>query len=313
MNGKILIIGSLNMDMVIQLNEMPKIGETLMAKTLSYVPGGKGANQAFAAGKLGGKAMMLGCVGDDAFGQVLLDNLAKSDTDISGICKCSDNPTGTAVIYVDENGDNSIVVVSGANGSCDVEYLKQHDDWIKDAEYVILQMEIPFEAVFYAVRRASELGKKVILNPAPAPMPDVIPDDIWRKTDYITPNETELLKLSGETVMDMEHIYSGVRRLHQKGVRNILVTLGDKGVLFSDGQSERLFPTRKVDAVDTTAAGDCFNAAFAVGLSEGMTQEQAIAFANTASSIAVTRKGAQSSIPDRDEVSRVQNGNGISC
>ena len=244
MDKRILIIGSLNMDIVIEMKRMPLIGETVLGENLTYVPGGKGANQAYAAGKLGGKVTMLGCVGDDSLGQKLKDNLAKSGTDASYIRNIEGKPTGTAIIYVNDDGDNSIVVISGANEACDVEYLKQN------------------EALF----------------------------------------ETELLKLTGQQEMTMDNIRNGAHALLEKGVKNILVTLGDKGVLFVNDRKEKLFPARKVTAVDTTAAGDCFNGAFVTGLAEEMSFDEAIVFANMASSLAVTRKGAQSSIPGREEL-----------
>lgn len=168
---------------------------------------------------------------------------------------------------------------------------------------MLFQMEIPAEAVYYGIRRAKELGKTVILNPAPAP--DGLPADILQKIDYLTPNETETLKLSGLTEMSEESLLTGAEELLKKGVKNVIVTMGDKGALLVNDEGKNLYPTRKVKAVDTTAAGDCFNAAFAVGLSEGMSHEEAIRFANTASSISVTRKGAQGSIPSRKEVDAV--------
>lgn len=305
MDKRILIIGSLNMDIVIEMKRMPLIGETVLGKNLTYVPGGKGANQAYAAGKLRGKVTMLGCVGDDSLGQKLKENLAKSGTDVSYIKNIEGKPTGTAVIYVNDDGDNSIVVISGANEACDVEYLKQNETLFAENEYVMFQMEIPYETIFYGIRKASELGKTVILNPAPAP--DSLPEDIWEKIDYLTPNETELLKLTGQQEMTMHNIRNGARWLIDKGVKNVLVTLGDKGVLFVNDTEEKLFPARKVTAVDTTAAGDCFNGAFITGLAEEMSFEEAIMFANLASSLAVTRKGAQSSIPGREELDELSN------
>lgn len=303
MKKRILIVGSLNMDIVIEMKNMPLIGETVLGKEMTYVPGGKGANQAYAAGKLGGAVTMLGCVGNDSLGLKLKSNIEQSGADGAHIKLLDSKSTGTAVIYVNEKGDNSIVVISGANGACDIAYLEENERLFAESDYIMFQMEIPYESIFYGIKKAKELGKTVILNPAPAP--DELPDEIWEKIDYLTPNETELLKLSGQKEMTMENIRKGARYLLNKGVRNILVTLGDKGVMFIDEKQEILFPARKVDAVDTTAAGDCFNGAFVVGLAEGMSLKEAIPFANMASSIAVTRKGAQSSIPGRDEVDRL--------
>ena len=214
-----------------------------------------------------------------------------------------EEPTGTAVIYVDEEGNNSIVVAPGANSSCNVELLQKKDELFQMNDFMLFQMEIPLEAVFYGIRKAKEYEKTVILNPAPAP--EDIPDDIWERIDYLTPNETEVLKLCGEPGTSMEHIKKSAKRILAKGVKNVIVTLGDKGVFFVNNNEEHLFEARKVDAIDTTAAGDCFNGAFAVGLSKGMTVCEAIGFANVASSVAVQRKGAQSSIPKWEEVESV--------
>lgn len=300
---KILIIGSLNMDMVIGMKDMPVVGETVLGGNPTYIPGGKGANQAYAVGSLGGNAAMLGCLGNDSHGRALLENMKKSGIDCSGLSMLEQYPTGMAVIYVNEEGNNSIVVISGANRACDVEYLKAYDEMICASDYVIFQMEIPCETVFYGIGRAKELGKTVILNPAPAP--ENLPDEILAKVDYLTPNETEIVKITGKPDETMENIQMGAQELFRKGVKNILVTLGSQGAMLVNEEGVHRYPTKKVDPVDTTAAGDCFNAAFVVGLSEGMTDAEAIQFANTASCIAVTRNGAQSSIPTREEVEEV--------
>lgn len=300
MKRDILIVGSLNMDMTIRMKRMPQKGETVMGKNLSYIPGGKGANQACASGKLGGRATMLGCVGKDSFGKRQLDNLQKNNIEISYIKETETYPTGTAVIYVEDEGDNSIVVVAGANEGCDKEYLMKYDFLFQAYDFFVFQMEIPYEAVYYGISRAKELEKTTILNPAPAP--EEIPAKILEKIDYLTPNETELIKLSGLASISEENIRKGARILLSRGVKNVLVTLGDKGVLLVNQNAERIFPARKVQAIDSTAAGDCFNGAFVTALAEGRKLEDAISFANLASSIAVTRKGAQSSIPDRKEV-----------
>ncbi len=297
---KILVIGSLNMDIVIGVENMPLVGETILGEDIRYVPGGKGGNQAYTAGKLGADVTMLGCTGQDEFGNILLDNLLKAGVDISHVKKSADYSTGTAIIYVNKAGNNSIVVVPGANGQCDAGYLKENEDLFKACDYLLLQMEIPHEAAYYAVRRAKQLGKTVILNPAPAP--DKIPEEILRQLDYITPNETELARLSGSPCDKAEDILFASYGLIQKGVNNVLVTLGDKGALLVNEDGVKSFAARKVYSVtDTTAAGDCFNASFAVALAEGKNHKAAVEFANTAASISVTRPGAQSSIPTREE------------
>lgn len=300
MGKKILVIGSLNMDMVIPIEQMPLKGETILGGNITHIPGGKGANQACAVGKLGGSGVMLGCVGNDQFGNDLCENLMRAGVDVTHIGKVEQISSGIAVILVDAEGSNSIVVAPGTNSECDVQYLKKHDEVLRECDFVIFQMEIPKDAIWYGISRAKELGKTVILNPAPAP--EFIPEEILQKIDYITPNEVEVVKLAGLEGDSLDVIKEAAGSLLQKGIANVLVTLGSRGVmLMKEGYCE-IFPARKVDAIDTTAAGDCFNGAFAVGLSEGMSVEESIAFGNLASSIAVTRKGAQSSIPDRSEV-----------
>ncbi|MDD3278556.1 MAG: ribokinase [Lachnospiraceae bacterium] len=313
MDKQILVVGSLNMDMVIEMDKMPVTGETILGKTLSYIPGGKGANQACAAGKLGGSVRMLGCVGADSFGERQIKNLDSAGVNTESICQRVKEPTGTAVIYVNKEGDNSIVVVAGANGTCDKKYLEQNDKLFQDSEFVVFQMEIPYEAICYGISRAHELGKKVVLNPAPAPQPGEIPDEILSQIDYLTPNETEVIQLGEECGSDMESIKRGAGKLLDKGVGHVLVTLGSQGVLLVDADGERIFPARKVQAVDTTAAGDCFNGALVTRLAEGASLEEAICFANCASSIAVTRKGAQSSIPQKSEVWELMHSDKVVC
>lgn len=297
MKKGILVIGSLNMDLSIDLAKMPVTGETILGRGIAYKAGGKGANQACAAGKLGGRVRMLGCVGQDEFGQKLVKSLSESGVETDYIKESRDLPTGTAVIYVDDNGDNSIVVIPGANMACDIEYLKEQDEQFHWCDYVVLQMEIPYEAVWYSVKRAKELGKMVILNPAPAP--DEIPEEILSLVDYLTPNETEIIALNGKSKDD---IREGAEKLLSRGVSNVIATLGDRGALLVNRYGETFYPARKVVSVDTTAAGDCFNGAMVAALAEGQSEAEAILFANIASSIAVTRKGTQESLPIREEV-----------
>lgn len=297
MKKGILVIGGLNMDLSIDLAKMPVTGETILGRGIAYKAGGKGANQACAAGKLGGRVRMLGCVGQDEFGQKLVKSLSESGVETDYIKESRDLPTGTAVIYVDDNGDNSIVVIPGANMACDIEYLKEQDEQFHWCDYVVLQMEIPYEAVWYSVKRAKELGKMVILNPAPAP--DEIPEEILSLVDYLTPNETEIIALNGKSKDD---IREGAEKLLSRGVSNVIATLGDRGALLVNRYGETFYPARKVVSVDTTAAGDCFNGAMVAALAEGQSEAEAILFANIASSIAVTRKGAQESLPIREEV-----------
>lgn len=300
MKKKILVIGSLNMDMDITLENFPSAGQTVLGRTLENVPGGKGANQAFAAGRLGGDCTMLGCVGDDGFGKALISNLSQCvKTDY---IKVKENiNSGTAVIYINDAGENSIVVIPGSNGKCDIEYLKENDNLFKETDYVMFQLEIPYETVFYGIKRAHELGKTVILNPAPAPKKGDFSDEIYPMIDYITPNETETAIITGISTDD--DVEKAGERLIDMGVKNALITLGSKGALLIKSDKTKIYsPSFKTKAVDTTAAGDCFNGAFVVALSEGKSEEEALRFANMSSSIAVSRMGAQKSIPSREEV-----------
>lgn len=304
MSGRILVIGSLNMDIVYRMKQMPVKGQTVLADDFSYSAGGKGANQACAVGKLGGKVSMLGCVGRDGFGTSLLKSLAESGVDTDNIAVSDEKSTGTASIYVDASGENSIVVNQGANALCSVDYLKQNDTVVAAADFILLQMEIPQDAVGYAVRRCRELGKKVILNPAPAP--EKLDPELLRSVDYLTPNETELARISGKATGTDAEIAEAAGCLRNAGLRNLLVTLGEKGCRCFSGTDTASVPAcRYGKAIDTTAAGDCFNGAFAVALSEGKDTEEAMRFANAASAIAVSRKGAQSSIPERSEADRL--------
>lgn len=300
MKRKILVIGSLNMDMVLEVQEFPKSGETILASQLKYNLGGKGANQACAVGRLGGSIQMLGCIGNDDYGNIQKKELSLSHVDVSQLKIRNDSPTGMAVINVNEAGNNTIVVVQGANATCDISYLKEMDSLIQNCDYMLLQMEIPEDALYYAIARGKELGKCVVLNPAPAP--DNIPKEVLRDIDYLTPNETELIKLSGQTEVTNENILLGAKKLVKDGVKNILVTMGENGVLKVDESGEKQYPAQKVKVVDTTAAGDCFNGAFVLALSEGKSEAEAITFANKAAGIAVTRMGAQNSIPYRKEI-----------
>ncbi|MBP5749320.1 MAG: ribokinase [Firmicutes bacterium] len=297
--AKILVAGSLNMDLRFSMKRMPLEGETVLGEGLLYNPGGKGANQAAAAAKLGGDVAMLGCVGKDGFGDTLANSLADCGCDVSALRRVT-APTGTASIYVDEMGRNSIVVIAGANATCDTDYLKTCEEQLKNCSILMLQLEIPYDAVWYMAKKAHALGKTVILNPAPAP--DAIPKDVLKCVDWLTPNETELARLSGLPCEEPSQIEEAAAKLQRMGVRNVLVTVGSHGAYLCTADAAELIPTQHVKAVDTTAAGDCFNGAFAVGLSEGMEPVQAVEFANRAASLSVTREGAQSSLPWRKEL-----------
>lgn len=283
------------MDWVIPVNHIPKEGETILAESQIEIPGGKGANQAFAAKRLGGSVTMLGMVGGDTIGEKLISNLALEKIDITRIEKIKQVNSGLAIIYVSNCGANSIVVLPGANSRVDKNYINKNIDVLKDSDIIMLQMEIPEETVYYIIEKAHEMNKIVILNPAPAP--EYLKNELYDKIDFLTPNETELEKLTGILVNDFDGAIKASKMLLSKGIKNIIATLGENGALLVNKDKCVTFRAEKVKAVDTTAAGDCFNGAFAVALSEGYSLEQAIQFANKAASISVTRKGAQPSIP----------------
>ncbi|HHW49090.1 MAG TPA: ribokinase [Clostridiaceae bacterium] len=297
--SRLLVVGSLNMDMVVSVPAIPKVGETLLGRNLQKHPGGKGANQAYAAASLGGNVSMIGAVGKDEHGVTLLDSLKSAGVDVSGV-KQVDCNTGLAIIYVDNNSQNCIVVLQGANNYVDEEYIDELESYIKDTEWIILQMEIPQKTVEYVIRKGAELNKKILLNPAPAP--ESFPEELYKMIDIITPNEVELESLTGLPAKTREQIIEVAKVLNKKGVKQVIVTCGDKGAILVNGENAVHFPAPEVKAVDTTAAGDTFTAAVAVALSEGKTINEAIVFANCSASISVTRPGAQSSIPSRREV-----------
>lgn len=300
---KILVIGSLNMDWVVKADHIPIIGETVLGSEFRKFAGGKGANQAVAAGRLAGTVSMLGAVGDDEDGKALLEKLKSAGIATENI-RISEIRTGLAIITVDQRGNNCITVSMGANKDCTVDYIKENERIMEESDIVLIQMEIPHNAVYYAVSKAHDLHKMVILNPAPAP--NEFPASIYEQIDYITPNETELQLLTGiSSVSEKEEIERGCDMLIKKGVKNVIVTLGEKGALWAKENEKQYFGVPKIRAVDTTAAGDSFNAAMAVFLSEGNSVADAVKFANAAAGLAVQKKGAQDALPYREKVNQV--------
>lgn len=297
---KIVVIGSLNMDCVIETPHMPKKGETISGRSVTLIPGGKGANQAYAAGVLGGKVAMIGAVGSDSFGETLKSNLRNAGVDISSVSVIENETTGQAFITVDDGGENSIIIIAGTNGMVTKELVQRCQDKIKESDIVIMQLEIPLETVQYTKDLAVSLGKTVIIDPAPAV--EDLPDDFFENVDYIKPNETELQILTGRKMKTEAELAEGAKEMLSRGVKQVIVSLGEKGCLLVSDEGEKFFPANKVKAVDTTAAGDSFTAAFALALSEGRSCEEAIRFGQKVSAIVVTRKGAQTSIPTREEV-----------
>ncbi|MFN8240774.1 MAG: ribokinase [Bacteroidales bacterium] len=296
---KILIIGSSNTDMVIKTVKLPAPGETILGGTFLLNPGGKGANQAVAATRLGGKVTFVMKRGNDLFGNQTVGLLMREGIDTEHIIKDNDNPSGVALITVDSKGENSIVVAPGANGNLHPEDISPT---LFDCErycITLLQLEIPIETVEYAALQASRCGMKVILNPAPAqPLSDKLLRNVW----LATPNELEAEALSGIRINNTDDAGKAADVLVSKGVKNVIITLGATGAFVKTEKFTGLIEGIKVNAVDTTAAGDIFNGALAVALSEGNELEDAVRFANRAAAISVTRMGAQASAPFRNEL-----------
>lgn len=298
--GKILVVGSLNVDMVMNVDHMPAEGETILCDGMTLVPGGKGANQACAAGRLGTDVAMLGAIGDDDYGALQLKSLSEAGVEVGGLLKKEGQNTGTAFITVNKSGNNSIVVVPGANSAFRPEDIEANRELIEQCEIMILQLEIPLDTVCHAAKLAKSLGKTVILDPAP--VPEHFPEELYEYVDIVKPNETELGMLTG-IAEAQKHLTEAAQVLKARGVKNVLVTLGGDGVYINPESGEEIrIPACKVKAVDTTAAGDSFTAALAAMLLNGESLEAAAEFANRVSAIVVTRKGAQSSIPTIDEV-----------
>jgi ribokinase len=294
--AKILVIGSSNTDMVIKTDKLPAPGETILGGIFLMNPGGKGANQAVAAARLGGKVTFITKRGNDLFGNQTVGLLMREGIDTQYVVKDTELPSGVALITVDSTGENIIVVAPGSNGN-----LLQDDIPTKifetgKFEILLLQLEIPISTVEYSAVTASENGIKVILNPAPARK---LSDNLLKHTWLITPNETEVEILTGITVHDISTAENAASSLQKKGVKNIIIMMGAAGAYIKSESFTGMVPGVKVKAVDTTAAGDVFNGALAVALAEGKDMEEAVAFANKAASISITRMGAQASAPYR--------------
>ena len=293
---KIVVIGSINMDLVTICVRAPNGGETLLGTEFFQIPGGKGANQAVTIGKLGSRVVILGKVGDDLFGKELLSSMDKNGVDIQFIEKAPVS-TGIAKIVVEKNGQNRILVVPGANSYVDIEYIDNHLDVIKDCDVVIGQLEIPISTVEYAFKKAKEYGKITILNPAPAIK---LSEELIKNSDYIIPNESELEVITGMKIESFDGIIEAAKKVIKMGVKGLIVTLGEKGSLYLGGDKFTKHSAYKVKAIDTTAAGDSFIGGFVTRLDLGV--DKAIEFATKVSAISVTKRGAQTSIPTMEEV-----------
>jgi ribokinase len=301
---RVVVVGSINVDLVVRLPRLPRPGETLAADELHTIPGGKGANQAVAAARLGAAVRMIGRVGDDAFGPQLQGGLAAEGIDTEDVLATADCSSGVALINVEASGENAIILVAGANGRLTPEDVVQRDEVVRQADLLLLQLEVPPATVAAAVAVARRHGVRIVLDPAPAPAKGlpVAPADV----DILTPNQTEAEALTGVRVDDLTQARIAAEALRCLGARNVVLKLGAHGALLYDeqGQCEHV-PTLAVDAVDTTAAGDAFTAALGVAVAEGRPLVEAVRFACAAGTLAVTRFGAQPAMPGRDDVEQL--------
>jgi len=302
--NQILVVGSLNTDLVVRAPRFPRPGETISGEDLQIIAGGKGANQAVAAARLGAQVSMLGRVGKDNFGDFLLDHLKSNHVDTT-LVQRDDASTGTSIIVVDSNGQNSIVLSAGANGK--VTPADVSDVSFSDFQVVLLQLEIQIETVARAAQRAHENGLRVILNPAPA---QPIPDELIAVSDFIIPNETELSLLTNQIVTDIQSAEQAAHVLLQRGARNVIVTMGSRGALMVSNTRVDMYTsthvnTYQVEVVDTTAAGDAFIGGFAFALLQDKSLEEAVCYGCACGALATTRFGAQPSLPTKDEVERL--------
>jgi ribokinase len=291
----IVIVGSITMDLVTRTPRVPAIGQTLIGTAFETTPGGKGANQAVAAARLGYRVAMVAKVGDDNFGPQLLDNLKRAGVDTDAMAQTAGS-SGLAPMFVADDGRNAIVVVPGANGKMDRATVDGHAELIRSAGIVLCQLEIPMDTLAYTLDFCAEAQVPVMLDPAPAA---TLPDAVWNQVAWFTPNETEAaFYVGGET-----NVEATAKRLHAKGLRGVVLKRGVEGAFVSvAGERAEWVKPFKVDAIDTVGAGDCFNGAFAVAFEEGKDPWAAARFANAASALSVTRKGAQASMPSRAEV-----------
>jgi len=292
---RIVVVGSSNADMIIQLDRIPRPGETVLGGAFSTAAGGKGANQAVAAARAGGQVTFIARVGQDMFGDQAVAGFVRDGINVKHVFRDQTAPSGVALIFVAKDGENSIAVASGANAKLSPADVRRAKAAFTGASVLVVQLETPLETVQAAADLAARAGVRVILNPAPAQR---LPDELLKRISILTPNETEAELLTGGTGED------AAAKLRARGVETVILTLGARGALIADNRGTRWVPGFKVKAVDTTAAGDIFNGALAVALAEGKTMDDAVRFANAAAAISVTRLGAQPSAPTRREIER---------
>lgn len=296
--SRIVVVGSLNMDLVINSPRIPAMGETILGNNFITTYGGKGANQAVAAAKLGGDVAMIGCIGDDIFGERLLANLNNNGIDTRCIKVVEGYPTGVAVILV-ENGDNCIIVDPGANSELKPDDIYRLEDLIKESDIIVTQLEIPLDTVKCAIDLARKYNVKVLLNPAPA---IELNDELLSMIDILTPNENECEIMTGIRIESIEDARSAVEYLVEKGIKNAVVTLGRNGVVYNYGDEIIHKPASNIEVVDTTAAGDSFSGALAVAITGEGDINTSIEFAQAVATLTITKRGAQASLPHLSEV-----------
>ncbi|MGC8638682.1 MAG: ribokinase [Isosphaeraceae bacterium] len=298
----IVVVGSSNTDMIIKLDRIPRPGETILGGEFVTAPGGKGANQAVAAARAGGRVSFIARVGRDMFGDQAIDGFLKDKIDVEHVGRDKSAPSGVALIFVAKDGENSIAVASGANNCLSAAHVRKARRLIASAAAVVLQLETPLATMQAAAEIAAQAGVPVILNPAPA---RALPDELLRNVTILTPNETEAELLTGIKVEDDSSAGRAALALLARGVQTVIITLGSRGAFVANAQSRSLIEGFPMQAVDTTAAGDVFNGALAVALAEEQPLEQAVRFANAAAAISVTRMGAQPSAPKRKEIDKL--------
>jgi ribokinase len=293
----VVVVGSSNTDMVVPVRRIPRVGETVLGDDLLVAAGGKGANQAVAAARLGARVIFVGAIGDDAFGGARLADLRSEGIDCAHVRTVTGVSSGVALIMVDDDGRNCIAVSSGANAHLSEEDANAAADAIRGTDVLLAQLETPLPFVHAALRHARDAGTLTVLNPAPVPS-EGLPDDLLALVDVLTPNEGEAAALTGDDGEPRDL----ARALIERGVGAVVVTLGERGAVIATGDGMEAVAAEPVRAVDTTAAGDAFSGALAVALAEGSDLQKAARFANVAAARSVTRRGAQPSMPRRDEV-----------
>jgi len=296
------VLGSVNMDLVVTAPRLPLPGETIVGDEFHTSPGGKGANQAVAAARLGAEVRMVGRVGDDAFGSVLRQGLESHGVDVSRVALDPDSPSGTAIILLDADRQNHIVAVYGANMRCDGEQVRDTESALEGADCLLLQLEVPLETSLAAARIARRLGITVILDPAPA---SELPPSAYSAVDVLTPNQTEAADLTGRAVNDVAEGRIAAGDLRRRGVGAAVVKLGPQGAVYASAEADGYMPAFKIEVADTIAAGDAFGGALGVALAEGISLKDAVRFGAAAGALAVSRPGAQRATPGRADVARI--------